>query len=271
MRSRELVGADGVHEWPVAVTALGGEPRSRPRPAAGGEVAAAPRELPLATAAQHAGDHDGLGPPWVRGTPVEAPGWDGPVEQVVLSRARSGGWIQTRGLPRACARLLARRAPRHRPPHFVVVHAVDGLDPGSLPLAGSLRPGSSGRLRSELFRVCLDQGLPRDAAFVVIGAADVGALDDRTYREAQLAAGMVEGRLHLAAYALGASASGMTFLDSEIPASSATARRAAVHMRRRTGYGSTAGGLPGAAERSSASGGATPSTTRGVESMASDG
>jgi hypothetical protein len=28
---------------------------------------------------------------------------------------------------------------------------------------------------------------------------------------------VVEGRLHLAAYALGAGASGMTFLDSEIP------------------------------------------------------
>ncbi|MFL5924933.1 MAG: hypothetical protein ACJ74S_13335, partial [Gaiellaceae bacterium] len=35
---------------------------------------------------------------------------------------------------------------------------------------------------------------------------------------AQLAAGLVEGRLHLLAYALGAGASGMTFLDSEIPA-----------------------------------------------------
>jgi hypothetical protein len=41
---------------------------------------------------------------------------------------------------------------------------------------------------------------------------------DRDYRDAQLAAGIVEGRLHLAAYALGAGASGMTFLDSEVPA-----------------------------------------------------
>jgi hypothetical protein len=64
----------------------------------------------------------------------------------------------------------------------------------------------------------MDQGLARDAAFVVIGAADVGALDDRAYREAQLAAGLVEGRLHLLAYALGASACGMTFIDSEVPA-----------------------------------------------------
>ncbi len=73
-----------------------------------------------------------------------------------------------------------------------------------------------GLLREELLRVCWDQDLGRDAAFVVIGAADIEQLDDRGYREAQLDAGLVEGRLHLAAYALGIGASGMTFLDSEI-------------------------------------------------------
>jgi hypothetical protein len=52
----------------------------------------------------------------------------------------------------------------------------------------------------------------------VIGVTDVAAVDDRGYREAQLAAGLVEGRLHLLAYGLGASASGMTFIDSEVPA-----------------------------------------------------
>jgi hypothetical protein len=72
-------------------------------------------------------------------------------------------------------------------------------------------------MRDELYLVSMEQGLARDAAFVVIGAADVGALDDRQYREAQLAAGLVEGRLHLLAYALGASACGMTFIDGEVP------------------------------------------------------
>ena len=56
------------------------------------------------------------------------------------------------------------------------------------------------------------------AAFVAIAAADVGRLSDAEYRDAQLAAGLAEGRLHLAAYALGASASGMTFDDSQVPA-----------------------------------------------------
>jgi len=74
----------------------------------------------------------------------------------------------------------------------------------------------AGHLRDELLWVTWDQDLGRDAAYVVIGATDLAALDDRGYRDAQLAAGLVEGRLHLAAYALGIGASGMTFLDSEI-------------------------------------------------------
>jgi hypothetical protein len=102
-------------------------------------------------------------------------------------------------------------------PHRVVVHRVDGVAPGLYrwpDLSAAARPGA---MRDELYRVCMDQGLPRDAAFVVISATEVAALDDRQYREAQLAAGLVEGRLHLAAYAQEASASGMTFIDTEVP------------------------------------------------------
>jgi hypothetical protein len=77
-----------------------------------------------------------------------------------------------------------------------------------------VRPGTR---RDELHGICLRQALARDAAFVTDAAAGLGRLDDREYREAQLAAGLAEGRLHLAAYALGASASGMTFIDSEVP------------------------------------------------------
>src|SRR6185503_12185566 len=73
-------------------------------------------------------------------------------------------------------------------------------------------------MRDELYRVCLEQSLGRDAAFVAIAAAAIGSLGDAMYRDAQLAAGLAEGRLHLAAYALGASASGMTFDDSQVPA-----------------------------------------------------
>jgi nitroreductase len=105
-----------------------------------------------------------------------------------------------------------------RVPHFIAVNAVDGLEPGlyrSRSLDAALRPGD---LRDELFQVGAEQDLPRDAAFVVIAAVDADRLDDRAYREAQLDAGLVSGRLHLAAFALGLGATGMTFIDSEIPA-----------------------------------------------------
>jgi hypothetical protein len=217
-----LVGVDCVHEWPVAVVALGeGTPAlDATGSAAAGDVAAAPVEFPLVTTAQRAGECDTLGPPWDRGTPVDVPdaGAD-PVEAVVLARSSQRRMDRTRGLPERLLRASLSVALRGVAlPHRVVVHDVEGLAPGVYrwpDLSAPVRPGA---LRAELYRVCLEQGLARDAAFVVIAATDVAALDDREYRAAQLAAGLVEGRLHLLAYALGASASGMSFLDSEVPA-----------------------------------------------------
>ena len=101
-------------------------------------------------------------------------------------------------------------------PHYVAVHGVDGVDQGLYRWPDLRNPLRREPLREELLRVCWDQDLGRDAAFVVLGATDLDGLDDRGYREAQLASGIVEGRLHLAAYALGIGASGMTFLDTEI-------------------------------------------------------
>jgi hypothetical protein len=126
----------------------------------------------------------------------------------------------TRGLPESLLRtalLVALRGVDVS--HYVVVHGVDGYEPGVYRWPDLSIPERAGSLREELYRVCLEQELASDAAFVVIAATDVDALDDREYREAQLAAGLVEGRLHLLAYALGASASGgMTFDDSQVPA-----------------------------------------------------
>jgi hypothetical protein len=213
-----LVGADGVHEWPVAVVALGeGEPALEPSgAAAAGEVDADPVEFPLETEAQRAGDRGELGAPWRTGAPVDAPLREAPpVETVVLTRSSQRRMDASRGLPGDVLRTAFEAATRGIDvPHRVVVNDVDGFEPGVYRWPELARGGN---LREELYRVGLDQGLPRDAAFVVIGVTDVSSLDDREYREAQLAAGLVEGRLHLLAYALGASASGMTFLDSEVP------------------------------------------------------
>jgi hypothetical protein len=203
-----LVGADGVHEWPVAVVALGeGSPAVEATgPAVSGKVDAAPVEFPLVTSAQRAGDRDSIGTPWDCGAPVDVPvAHTKPIDEVVLARGSQRRMDSTRSLPEATLRTS-------------MLVAMRGVTPGVYRWPDLADPARTGALRDELYRVCLEQGLASEAAFVVIGATDVSALDDRQYREAQLAAGMVEGRLHLAAYSLGAGATGMTFLDSEIPA-----------------------------------------------------
>jgi len=217
-----LVGADRVQEFPVAVIGLadGALALEATGAAAYGAVDAEPVELPLATAAHRAGDLDSLGDPWVRGAPVAvAEHGHAPVEDVVLARGSQRRMDATRGvsgvLLRTCLDVALRGIDLT---HYLVVHDVDGLAQGVYRWPDLEAPTTSGDLRDELFRVCLDQELGRDAAFVVIAVADVSALDDRSYRDAQYAAGIVEGRLHLLAYSLGASASGMTFLDSEVPA-----------------------------------------------------
>ena len=217
-----LTGADRVHEFPVAVVSLG-EPTpalSAAGPAAAGAVDRAPVEFPLVTAAQRAGEGVRLGRPWERGRVVDAPLLDSAqVESVMAARASQRRMDASRGV--SLDLLLTGMSVALRGiglPHWVVVHDVAGLAPGVYRWPDLTAPVRAGALRDELYRVCLDQALGRDAAFVAIAAADIEELSDLEYREAHLAAGLAEGRLHLAAYALGASASGMTFLDSEVPA-----------------------------------------------------
>jgi hypothetical protein len=233
-----LVGADQVHEWPVAVIALGaGAPVTGAAYSVGlaqraepGETDTAPLEFPLVTAAQRAGDGDALGEPWDPGpaidipvapatAPAGPPSIDPPsLDMVIAMRGSQRLMDPSRGLPLATLIMSMSVALRGiSVPHWVAVHDVTGLAPGLYRWPDLTTPVREGNLREELYRVSLDQGLSRDAAFVVIAATDVSRLSDREYREAQLAAGLAEGRLHLAAYALGASATGMTFLDSEIP------------------------------------------------------
>ena len=217
-----LVGADGTQEFPLAIVTLG---RGAPAIGPGGEAATgaidvAPVEFPLVTLAQHAGDGEVLGEPWPTAPAIEGdlPATDD-LDTVILRRG-SARTLDADGrcrLPhvRAIARGIASRNPGaalHRRPcrrwARAGLYRWPDLD----------RPVRRGSLRDELWVACYGQDLGRDASFVVIGAVDLDRLDDRGYREAQLDAGIVEGRLHLAAYALGIGASGMTFLDSEIPA-----------------------------------------------------
>jgi hypothetical protein len=217
-----LTGVDRVHEFPVAVVALDEAPPALDPagPAARGGVDSAPLEFPLVTAAQQAGEGGRLGPAWDRGRPVQVPVLAGtPIESVIAARGSQRRMDASRGLPRDLLHTSMSVAVRGIGlPHWVVAHDVGGLDPGLYRWPDLTAPVRPGALRDELYRVCLEQALGRDAAFVAIAAADIERLSDAEYRDAQLAAGLAEGRLHLAAYALGASASGMTFDDSQVPA-----------------------------------------------------
>src|SRR5581483_5030910 len=68
---RELVGADGVHEYPVALLTLGaGDPAvGSTGPAARGDLPAV--EFSLCTAAQRAGERDEWGSPWPDGPALD--------------------------------------------------------------------------------------------------------------------------------------------------------------------------------------------------------
>jgi hypothetical protein len=246
-----LTGADRVHEIPVAVVGLGaaGPALDASGPAIAGEVDAAPVEFPLITAAQRAGERDLLGPPCDRGAPVHVSAHaSAPVESVVMVRGSQRRMDAARGLPESLLRTAMAVALRGVGlPHWVAVHDVGSLAPGVYRWPDLSAPARSGALREELYRVCLDQSLGRDAAFVVMAAADLAGFDDRGYREAHLAAGLAEGRLHLAAYALGASASGMTFMDSEVPSLLGEPLSALLFTCVGVpAYASAAGGPPGA-------------------------
>ena len=245
-----LVGADGVHEYPLVLLTLGDDaPAIEPgREATAGELP--PVELPLCTTAQRAGDRGVLGGPWPDGEPLDDVPDSASVDEVVLRRGSQRLMDPDRSVPRTVLEWPMRAALRGIDvPHWVAVHQVDDTAAGIYRWPDLDAPVRAGDQRPELLRICLDQNLASDAAYVAMSAAPLDALDDRTYRDAQLASGVVEGRLHLAAYALGASASGMTFLDSEVPALLGEPETAATLLFTCVGvpeYQSRAGGGPGA-------------------------
>lgn len=106
---------------------------------------------------------------------------------------------------------------------YVLVHAVDGLAPGAHvwePARRELRLLRGGEFRAEGGYLCLEQALGADASAVVFFLSDLRPVleryGNRGYRAVNLAAGLLGGRLYLAAYALGLGASGLTFYDDDV-------------------------------------------------------
>lgn len=251
-----LLGLDGVQEFALAVVPLGpGDSAlqpSGPSPPAG-FLAHAPIEFPLITETQRAGD---LPTPaevtaWRAAAATSEAAWRPasehwpssaggtrppaarePIEAVIRRRGSTRAFDSSVPAPSEALWWAMRASTRPLPGDFVApgktvlehhlgIHAVEGVEPGVYRwTADGLEQRGTGDVRGACAQLCLGQLLGGSGAYTVFHAADLDAvltrLGSRGYRAAQLEAGVVEGRLHLAAFAVGLGATGLTFFDEEV-------------------------------------------------------
>lgn len=106
---------------------------------------------------------------------------------------------------------------------YLIVHAVEGLAPGAYYFhraTDRVELLKTGDFRATAGYLGLEQALPADASWVVFFLADLDAIlarfGNRGYRAVHLEAGILGGRLYLAAYAQRLGASGLTFYDDDV-------------------------------------------------------
>ena len=106
---------------------------------------------------------------------------------------------------------------------YLIVHAVDGLAPGAYYFRNRERELvllKEGQFRREAGYLGLGQEIPADCSVNVYFLTDLNRVlarfGNRGYRAAQLEAGIMGGKLYLAAYAQRLGASGLTFFDDDV-------------------------------------------------------
>jgi SagB-type dehydrogenase family enzyme len=105
---------------------------------------------------------------------------------------------------------------------YLIIHAVEGLLPGLYFYHGAtgLERLKHGQFRDRAAHLALDQALAGDAAAAVFLLADLNVWLDRFgnrgYRAVQLEAGVMGGKMYLAAYSQRLGATGLTFYDDEV-------------------------------------------------------
>jgi len=157
-----------------------------------------------------------------------------PIEQVILRRGSSRQFART---PISLTQLstMLDRATRGIPADFLnpfgsqlnhlylIVHAVEGLESGAYAFHRDhrmLECLKRGSFRDEAGYLGLEQQLPADAAVDIFFLADLRPIfarfGNRGYRAVQLEAGILGGKLYLAAYAERLGATGLTFYDDDV-------------------------------------------------------
>jgi SagB-type dehydrogenase family enzyme len=157
-----------------------------------------------------------------------------PMERVILRRGSTREFTRE-SISLTQLSILLDRATRGVPADFLeplgaqlndlylIVNAVEGLAPGAYLFdreGKSLECLKEGKFRAEASYLGLEQALPGDAAVAVFFLADLKRIlkryGNRGYRAAQLEAGILGGRLYLAAYAQRLGATGLTFFDDDV-------------------------------------------------------
>ena len=116
---------------------------------------------------------------------------------------------------------------------YLIVNAVEELEPGAYVLHRGRRVLEclkSGDFRDQAGYLGLQQALPADAAAAVFFLADLRPIlqryGNRGYRDLQLEAGIIGGKLYLAAYAQRLGTTGLTFLTTTLLRSSPLTQKA---------------------------------------------
>ncbi len=100
---------------------------------------------------------------------------------------------------------------------------MQGLEPGAYFFGreqSTLQLLKEGEFRAQAHHLGLEQELPADACVAIFFLADLKRIleryGNRGYRAVQLEAGIIGGRIYLAAYAQHLGATGLTFFDDDV-------------------------------------------------------
>jgi SagB-type dehydrogenase family enzyme len=106
---------------------------------------------------------------------------------------------------------------------YLNIHSVEGLASGAYYYRRQDRASEqlkAGDFRHDSTYLCLEQPLGGESAATIFFLADFNRILDhygnRGYRLAQMEAGIIGGKLYLAAYALARGATGLTFYDDDV-------------------------------------------------------
>jgi SagB-type dehydrogenase family enzyme len=157
------------------------------------------------------------------------------IEQVILRRGSSRKFDATKSITLAELSTILDSATRGIPADFLeppgtqlndlylIVHAVQGLKPGAYFFRrqqNALELLKEGEFRAEARHLGLEQQLPADACVDVFFLADLNRIlercGNRGYRAVQSEAGVIGGKMYLAAYAQRLGATGLTFFDDDV-------------------------------------------------------